>query len=139
MYWNNFENWSSFWDEINDLQGRLNSAFRNSRSYPGIRLYQKDDVVILQAEIPGISVEDIDLNIREENLILSFDRKPEKAVKDGRLLRNERNTGKFSRVIRLPFRVDSARVEADYKKGVLNIKLPMAEEDKPRKIAIKAS
>lgn len=139
MYWNDLENWSNFWDEINDLQGRLNGAFRASRSFPGIRLYKKDEEVVLQAEIPGISAEDIDLNIREDNLTLSFERKPEEAVKGGRMVRNERITGKYSRVIRLPFRVDAAKVEAGYKKGVLNIKLPMAEEDKPRKVAIMAS
>ena len=139
MYWNDLENWGSFWEEINNLQGRLNNAFQSSRSYPGIRLFQKDETAVLQAEIPGISVEDLELNIRENHLILSFERRPEESKEEGRLVRNERPVGRFSRSIRLPFRVEPTGVEASYSKGILTIQLPMAAEDKPRKIAVKAS
>ncbi len=139
MIWNDPGNWSTLWDEVDDLQSRLNRAFQSSRSYPEIRLYQKEHVALVQAEIPGIDPEDLSINAQDDILTLSFERKVEVKEEEVKILRSERPSGKFSRTIRLPFRVDANLVDARFKQGVLSVTLPMAEEEKPRKIAIQAS
>ena len=139
MYWSELGNMNSLWEEMRDLQNRLNGAFGSDRTYPGIRLYQKEDKVVLHAEIPGVRPDDLNLTVQDDYLTISFERKNDPSEQKGRILRSERPQGRRSRTIRLPFRVDSNRVEAEFKKGLLLVNLPMVEEDKPRKIAVKAS
>jgi len=137
---------TNIWRELDRMQRDMNSLFneyaparlRSAPGYPAINIWRNDDGLFLHAEMPGIRVEDIEININANELTLtgqrSMDELPEGAV----YLRRERNFGKFSRSIQLPFAVNVDKVQASFKDGVLNIALPKAEAEKPKKIAIKS-
>ena len=90
------------------------------------------------AEMPGVSVKDIDININGNELTISGQRNSDEIPEGAHYLRRERNFGKFARTIQLPFTVDPEKVEANFKDGVLTITLPKAEAEKPKKISIKS-
>lgn len=123
---------------MQDLHNRIRSSSVDTEAYPAVRLHQKEDEAMLQTELPGIDPAAVNLHVQDDHLTLSFERSAENTG-DGRALRIERPVGKYSRTVRLPFRIDAARVEAVFMKGVLSVRLPMVEDDKPRKIQVKAS
>lgn len=100
--------------------------------FPAINMWQGDDAVAISAELPGISV-------RDNVLTLSGERKGPELPDEARWHRNERAFGKFSRAIRLPFSASDDRVEARFQDGVLRIVVGRPEEEKPRRIEIKAA
>lgn len=106
-----------------------------SRGYPAINLFQDGDDVVLMAEIPGVKKEDIQIQIKDNLITLSGDRKieyPEKAS----IHRVERRGFKFNRTMKLPVRVNVEKVTADYKNGILKIVMSRAEDDKPKMINV---
>jgi HSP20 family protein len=106
--------------------------------YPAMNVWTDEDNAVVTAELAGINPEDIDIAVENDTLTLRGTRNPEEVEEDATFHRRERRFGNFSRSFRLPFKVDAAKVDASFKNGVLSISLPRAEEDKPRKIAIKA-
>lgn len=107
------------------------------RGYPAANLWQDGERVFVEAEIPGIEPEDLDIHVLEDDLMISGRRKP----LEGRNLtyhRQELATGEFARHIQLPVEVEADRVEATAKDGVLTIVLEKAETAKPRKVSVKA-
>lgn len=123
---------------------RLVSAFTGpgtspaiSGVFPPLLVTEEGANVFVEAEIPGINPNDIDINVHGKTLTLSGERKPEKA--DGASFhRRERKWGSFRKAITLPDEVNSEGVQAECKNGVLKITLPKAEQAKPKKIAIKS-
>lgn len=107
--------------------------------FPQVNLYEGDDGLAITAELPGVDPSDIDITVKEDVLTLSGERKPPQVSEDVRWHRQERSYGKFSRAIRLPFQARDDRVEARFENGVLRILVGRPEEDKPRKIEIKAA
>jgi len=108
-------------------------------AFPAVNLWQGDEGMAITAELPGVEPSDIDITVKEDVLTLSGERKAPQVSEDARWHRNERSYGKFSRSIRLPFHVSDDRVEARFQNGVLRILVGRSEEDKPRKIEIKAA
>lgn len=105
--------------------------------YPRINLSADDNNYYLEALVPGIDPKDIDLNLMQGTLTLSGERKADES--NGRTWhRHERGAGKFMRTIELPDAVDSSKVEAEYRNGVLLITLPKPQSEKPKKISVKA-
>lgn len=104
---------------------------------PAIDIYETKDDVVIKAEIPGINKEDIKINIVDNSLIIEGEKKQEKEVKDENYYRVERRYGTFRRVIDIPVPVKTEEVEATYKDGVLEVKLPKKEEAKPKEIEVK--
>ena len=107
--------------------------------YPAVNVWQGPDSAAVTAELPGTAPEDIEISIKNNVLTISGERKPPESSEDATWLRRERPYGRFSRVVQLPFRVDRDRVEARFENGVLQIELHRPEEDKPRRIDIKAA
>ena len=107
-------------------------------TFPAMNVWTDEDSAILTAELPGVSIEDIDISVERDTLTLRGRRQPEKLEQGTTYHRRERRVGGFQRAFRLSFQVDASKVEAEFKNGVLSILLPRAEADKPRKIAIKA-
>ena len=105
-------------------------------AFPAVNLWQGADSIAVTAEIPGIAPADIDITVHDDRVVISGERKPPETAEDGVWLRRERAYGKFSRAIRLPYRVDPDRVEARFHDGVLKIELQRPEADKPRRIRI---
>lgn len=95
----------------------------------------KDDIIV-KAEIPGMTKEDVKIQITGDLLTISGERKREEETKDKTYHRIERSYGQFQRMITLPSEVQSAKAKASYENGVLTIKLPKSEEVKPKEISI---
>jgi HSP20 family protein len=92
--------------------------------------------LVIKAEIPGMGKDDIDITVENYTLTIRGEKKTEQTVKDDQFHRVERSYGTFTRSFALPPTVDASKVAADYKDGVLTIKLPQREEAKPRQIKV---
>jgi HSP20 family protein len=108
-------------------------------SYPAMNVWTGEEGVVLTAELPGVTPEDIDISVVGDTVTVTGTRRPPELKENERYHRRERGFGRFSRTFQLPCMVDADAVGAVFEKGVLNISLPRAEEDKPKKIAIKAA
>jgi len=131
--------WSP-WREMERLQQDVNRLLsrESAPTFPAVNIWASDQDVIVTAEVPGVDPANLDITVAENILRLTGSRKPEE-LKPGEVShRRERASGEFTRSFRLPYAVDSGKVEASCEKGILKVRLPRAEEDKPRKIAIKA-
>jgi HSP20 family protein len=91
------------------------------------------------AELPGITAEDVNLNLQEDVLTLAGRRQPAQGQENVNWQRRERAYGTFSHTVQLPFRVDSDKVQARFNNGVLEIELERLEADRPRRIEIRAA
>lgn len=100
---------------------------------PKIDLFETDNDVVLKAELPGLKKENIDITVTENGVHLKGERKEETETKKENYLRREICYGKFERVISLPAEVDPEKVQAEFKEGILELKMPKKEEIK-RKI-----
>ncbi|OPY12610.1 MAG: Spore protein SP21 [Syntrophus sp. PtaB.Bin001] len=125
-----------FQKEMNRFFSGLNQEY--DQHYPPVNVWIGEDDVLVKAEIPGINTDQIEITTKGDVLYITGTREPEKLEEGCRYHRQERGFGRFSRGLQLPFQVDQDKVEANYEKGILQIYLPRAEEDKPRKISIKS-
>jgi HSP20 family protein len=103
---------------------------------PSVDIYETDDALVIKAELPGVSKDDVSVEIHENTLTLRGQRKHETEVKDEHYHRVERAYGTFQRSFVLPSMVDREKVQATFKDGVLELHLPRLESTKPRRIAI---
>jgi HSP20 family protein len=103
---------------------------------PPVDIYETDDALVVAVELPGVSKEEVSIELHEHTLRLSGERKREPAVKEGQYQREEGRFGAFQRAFRLPTMVDEAQVQATYKDGVLALRLPKRVAAKPKEIAI---
>jgi len=137
----------SVWRELNQIQRDMNRVFdgyspirtRVAPSYPALNIWSSEEGLVVNAEVPGIDVEDMEISVVGETLTLSGARKSEDLEEGVRYHRQERGYGKFNRSVELPFPVDIDKVEATFKNGVLQISLPRSEADKPKKIVVKSA
>jgi HSP20 family protein len=95
--------------------------------------------LVIKAELPDMKREDIQLTVENNTLTISGEKKRDAEVKDESFHRVERLFGPFARSFSLPPTVDAGKVTADYRNGVLTVRLPMREEAKPRQIQVKVS
>lgn len=109
-----------------------------TRSFPAVNVWETDQELFAEAEVPGLKESEIDIFVVGSELTLKGERKtseqPEAAYH-----RRERGAGTFTRVVHLPVDVDSSRVSATLRDGVLTVTLPKAETAKPRKIRVVSS
>lgn len=108
-----------------------------SGEYPRLNLSEDEQNYYVEALVPGIDPKDLDLNIMHSTLTLSGERK-ETESKGQTWHRHERGAGKFMRTIELPEAVDSAKVDAEYRNGLLLITLPKPKSVQPKKISVRA-
>ncbi len=106
-----------------------------TRSFPAINVWEDGENLFAEAEVPGMKSEDIDVSVVGSDLTIRGHRG--EAQREGVAFhRQERGVGEFNRVLRLPVEVDSNKVEASLKDGVLMIKMPKAESARPKKIKV---
>jgi HSP20 family protein len=146
-------NWDIF-QEMETLKREIDDVFRGfgtarllgptflprlgGKEYPHINLSEDENNLYVEILVPGIEPQDIELNVMRGNLTISGEHKEsESAGKTWH--RRERGGGTFLRSIELPVAVDTGKVDAHYKNGILTITLPKAEEAKPKKITVKAN
>lgn len=108
----------------------------NRNWVPPVDIQETEEGYRLQAELPGLTKEDIDITLENNVLRLSGERKFERDVKKENFHRVERTYGTFSRAFALPQQVNAEGVQAGFENGVLTILVPKAEQAKPRKISI---
>ena len=133
-----FRDITSFRDDIKCLFARtLGEGVTGTPTWaPAADVFETKDAVVLKAELPGLTAEDVDVEIDDNVLTVSGERTFKDTVEEGRYYRLERSYGKFSRSLTLPQGITADAVSATFTDGVLEVVVPKAEEVKPRKITI---
>jgi len=140
------------WDPFRDLttlRERMNRLFEeaytsrgeekdlvSSKWNPSVDIYEKENAIVLKAELPGIDENDIELKIEDSTLTLKGDRKFEKETKEENYHRIERSYGSFYRSFTLPRNIDQDKIKAESENGILKVTLPKKAELKPKKVKI---
>lgn len=144
--WRPRREWDPFADFV-DLRDEINRLFNHALIRPtppasetlwtpAVDVHVRDGNVVVKADLPGLSKDDIDISVQNNVLTLKGEKKHEKEVKEENYYCLERTFGTFQRTIELPSEVDSSKVKAAYKDGVLEIVLPQVETAKPKKIKV---
>lgn len=106
---------------------------------PPVDIFERQDHLVLRAEVPGVRKDDMDIRIENGVLTLHGERKQETEVKEESAHRMERVYGAFTRSFSLPTTVDASKVTATYKDGVLEVTVPKIETAKPKQVEIKVA
>lgn len=107
---------------------------------PAVDIFEAENHdLVIKAELPGMSREDIEVTVEHNTLVLKGTKKFDAEVKEENYRRVERTYGTFHRSFTLPTTVDTSRVGADFKNGVLTVTLPFREEARPRTISVAVS
>ncbi|PIE61001.1 MAG: heat-shock protein Hsp20 [Desulfobacterales bacterium] len=123
-------------DEIDIIRQMLPQKI-NAGVFPQINVTENADNYYIRAELPGIEPNDLDITATGESFSISGERKIAIEGADVKYHRRERDAGKFSRMFNLPTPIDSGKVSAEFKNGILKVVLPKAESAKPQKITIR--
>lgn len=133
---------------IQDRMNRLfNEAFRGARESdedwalggswaPAVDILEQEGNIVLKAELPGVDPKDVDIRVENNTLTLRGERRFDSEVKREDYHRVERSYGAFARSFSLPSMVNTEKIQAEYKDGILKVTLPKKEEAKPKQIAI---
>lgn len=115
----------------------LGTRTAGSGAYPPVSVFNEGEDFVVVAELPGVRKEDLDVQVRGDTLRIKG--KKTVAHEDkASVHRREREAGEFDRTLTLPAQLDAAKVAADYRDGVLTVRLPRAESERPRSVAINA-
>ncbi len=129
--WDPFEEMSRLQDHFFSGKGLSKQAFRVA-----VDIREENDAFYVDAEVPGLSAEDVKVDVEKNVLTLSGERKVEKEEREGTFRRVERHYGSFSRSFSLPETVDTDSISADLKDGVLELRLPKKEAPTPKQISV---
>jgi HSP20 family protein len=134
------------WDpfrEIASLQNELNralSAFREGERVeswvPAVDVYETDNEIVYAFDLPGIAEDKISIELENNSLTVSGERERSEEISEDRYYRYERRFGTFSRTVGVPQGVSEDQINADYRNGVLEVRIAKPEEPKPRRIQI---
>jgi HSP20 family protein len=111
-------------------------GWRENAWAPPVDLYDTGEAFVLKAELPGMSKDDIHIEVHDRTLTLRGERRHEAEVKEENYHRRERAYGSFQRTFSLPTAVDADRIQANFKDGLLELRVPKSETAKPKRIAI---
>lgn len=130
--WNPFKDMDNVNKEMSNFFDRMPFSFLNKTNWPKIDIYETTGDIIIKAEVPGVSKEDLDVYIDDNSIRLSGQTKKDTEYKDENSYRSERFYGNFSRTIPLPLEVKSEQAKAEYKNGILSLTIPKVESSKVR-------
>jgi HSP20 family protein len=139
--------WTPFRDlmTLHEETGKMLDSFFERRGevgngdwVPAMDVSEREGEVVVKAEIPGMKKEDVKVSVKDDVLTISGEKKQEEHEEGENWHRVERTYGCFKRVLSLPS-VDNSKVEATYRDGILEIRLPKKESAKPKEIPIKVS
>ncbi|MDD7466030.1 MAG: Hsp20/alpha crystallin family protein [Actinomycetaceae bacterium] len=124
-------------DPFRGIEHAMNEAMRaaSTGSSMGMDLYRTDDNFVAKFDMPGVDPESIDIDIDQNTLTVRASRESEKSDSI-KWLSRERFVGTFARQLNLGYGLDTGKITADYTDGVLTLTIPVAEESKPRKVAV---
>lgn len=144
--WNPARDLLKVQDEMNRMVDRFfspdlfeESDFAAASWMPSMDVRENKDNFTVSLELPGLKKEDVKLTFREGTLTIEGERKQEEETGDVNIHRVERRYGKFLRSFQLPTQVQEGKIDAVFKDGILTIKVPKAEEVKPKEIEVKIS
>ncbi|MEM7553737.1 MAG: Hsp20/alpha crystallin family protein [Cyanobacteria bacterium P01_A01_bin.84] len=135
------------WNEFNTLERSFNHLLNdfapaslreiagNSR-VPSAEITENEESIILKLELPGMEAKDLDIQVTENAVSISGERKSESETEENGYRRTEFYYGKFSRVIPLNTKVQNSNVKADYKNGILHLTLPKSTEEKSKVVKV---
>lgn len=141
----------SMWNEFDRLRRGMDNLYtalgtgtrpasdpwwREARLFPLLNITREGSTYIVTAELPGVSAKDMEISVEGETLTLKGERKPTDLGETVSYHRRERTSGRFQRSMALPHRIDSEKVVATYKDGVLTVTLPIEQAALPRQIAV---
>ena len=127
-----------FSSEVTRLFNTLFDENQTQRWVPAMDLVEADDHFVLKADLPGLSEDDVNIEVRDNALTISGERKAEHEERERGWYRVERSFGAFSRSLTLPEGIDPDAISASFDRGVLEVHIPKPEQRKPRRVAIKA-
>ncbi len=119
------------WDEDEQLS--------QTNWFPVVDIKENKDEFTVFAELPGMNKEDVHITFTDGKLVIEGERKKEQEENEANYHRVERSYGKFCRTFQLPSGIQANKIAADFKDGILKIKLPKSEEVKPKEIEVKVS
>jgi HSP20 family protein len=140
------ERWEPF-HELENLQRRFNELFERMMPttdeditaitvVPSAEIEETDEAVYLRLEVPGLEAKDLDVQVTETTVAINGERKSEKRVEEKGMVRSEFHYGRFERVIPLPTHIQTDKVQAEYKNGILCLTLPKSEEEKKKVVKV---
>jgi len=127
---------------MRSLRDQINRMFEDvmgtslNLGLPAIDVYQRDHEMVVEAELPGLELKDVEVNATEDSITIRGQSRYEREVKEENLFRSERRLGMINRTIDLPTPIKPEETRASFKNGVLTIHAPLAEGVKPRKVQI---
>ena len=132
------------WREMSRLSREMDRLFGETTAgsgagvFPPLNLYDDGESLVVRAEVPGIDPQAMEISATVNALTIKGERRRPETDAQASFHRRERSHGSFNRTINLPQEVNPAKVQANYKRGVLEVLLPKAEETRPRKIEIRS-
>ena len=130
--------------DMRRMQSQMNRLFdglgtsRSVASYPPVNFWTGEDSIVMTAELPGLSQDDIEITVRNSAISIRGEFSDQDIDDDLTWHRRERPKGKFSRSVELPFRVEADQVDARFENGVLTVEMQRPEDEKPKRIEIKS-
>jgi HSP20 family protein len=128
--------------ELADMRERFDRLFEDfgepGTRKPAMDVIEGDDALTIRAEIPGVSPDEIHLEVHNDVLTIRGEHEEAKEEKDQRFIRRERRATSFARSITLPPGSDPDAIEASYRNGLLEVRIPHARQDRPKEIPIKS-
>lgn len=141
--WTPFQDMYALQSSLNSLLREANrgedEALSSSAFVPPVDIYEDANPVVLKLEVPGMKLEDFDIQLENNALTVRGERRFEKETKEENYHRVERRYGSFARVFTLPNTLDQESVKANYNAGVLTIELGKRAEAKPKQIKVSVS
>lgn len=125
--------------EMNKVRNDMNRIVNNRgyyNAYPAVNVYDNEEDIKIEALIPGASKDSLDISIENNVLSIKGEIKDHKS-EDDKVIREEREYGKFQKSMKIGIPIDVDNIDAEYKDGILGIKLKKSEEAKPKKILVK--
>jgi len=103
---------------------------------PSVDIYDKDELIVLKAELPGVDKDHIEVDVKDRVLTLKGERSLDNEVREDSYYRRERSFGKFERSFTLPVNVNIEDIKAEFKNGLLKVEIPKPTENKPKQIKV---
>jgi HSP20 family protein len=143
------QRWAPFRD-MKQMEDTMDRLYRGFGAFQNVHdgaedwdilmdVIQKNDTIEVNASLPGIKPEDINVTVEDNVLTIKAERKSETETKDTKYLIRERTSGSYFRALRLPDTVDTEKIESHYENGVLKVIMPKAEEKKKKQIQVKVT
>ncbi|HUP81814.1 MAG TPA: Hsp20/alpha crystallin family protein [Pirellula sp.] len=136
--WSEMNRISREMDRLFSARGNGNGRSVSAGTYPALNIWEDNEHLYAEAELPGFSLDELEIYVTGNQLTIKGERRPPQN-NGGTWHRQERDYGKFTRMVELPGELNGEKVSAEFKNGVLMITLPKSEAVKPRRIEVKTN